>query len=406
MSSALAQTVELGRVDPAGSRHLGRRSSVELTAERVIVGMADGGLVAFDTETLAPEWSVEGEEAVVSIAMRGDLVVAGHRGRRGRVRAVDARDGAVAWEFETACDIGEPQKESRFFLPFVVEIVPSGEHVYVAARRYERDGDDQVFRSVVYAFDASGRVDWRYETDASPISLAASPERVAVAYNRCSGAHQHGLVMLDAVTGREQYLWDVGTSGDRRVGDVALAGEGVVLASHGDFRGYQLDADGREEWQVDLARPIEIEGETVYAYPNHVHANQDGAVFVTGNTYPETGRQTTARHPVEHTAIGVSMAGEQKWSTAVGGFSNELAGGSGKVGVPSAQNFRSRDPATHGLRVLSITGGEMDSMELAGIGTAASLQGDRYAVVEEPVRYHDEGDTRGTYRLHVGTISG
>ncbi len=405
MSSALAETVELGQLAPAGSRHMGRRSSIELTEERVISASADGEVIAFDNETLEREWSVAGEEAVVSIAEFGDLVVAGSRGRTGIVRAVDARDGDVAWEYETASDLGDPQKESRFFLPFVVDIVPTANRVYVAARRYERDGDDRRFRSVVYAFDPTGRIDWTYETDASPISVDATGEEVAVAYNRCPGSHQHGFVMLGAATGLDQYMWDPGTSGDRRVGDVAMIDESVVLASHGDYRGYRLGADGREQWQVDLARPVEIDGETVYAYPNHVQATRDGAVFVTGNTYPETGRQTTARHPAEHTAVGVSLTGERRWSRSVGGFSNELAGGAGQVAVPSAQNFRSRDPATHGLRILGMEDGETESIELAGIATAASLQADRYAVVEEPVRYHDEGETRGKYRLHVGARS-
>lgn len=406
MSSALAQTLELGQLDPAGSRHMGRRSSVELGDEQVIVGRADGGVVAFETATLAPAWSVDGTEAVVSIARVGDLIVAGSRGRRGLVRAVAVEDGTVAWDYETAGDIGEPQKPSRFFLPFVVDIVSTAERVYVAARRYERDGENRQFRSIVYAFDPTGRIEWTYETDASPISLAATAERVAVAYNRCPGTHQHGLVVLDAATGRERYMWDPGTNGDRRVGDVAMAGERVVLASHGDYRGYCLGADGRDEWRVDLARPVEIDDDTVYAYPNHVAADRDGIVFVTGNTYPEAGRETTARHPAEHTAIGLSMAGERRWSRSLGGFSNELAVDSGRVLVPSAQHFRSRDPATHGLRVLSVEEGALASIELAGIGTAASLRAGTYAGIEEPVRYHDEGVARGEYRLHVGSIPG
>jgi len=138
----------------------------------------------------------------------------------------------------------------------------------------------------------------------------------------------------------------------------------------------------------------------VYAYPNHVHATASGAVFVTGNTYPEDGRETDVRHPMEHTAHGVSLDGERRWSAAVGGFASGLGTDGSLLAVPGAQHFRDRDADAHALRAFDVEDGHLDTFETAGIVTAAAVDGDTTVAVEEPVVYHDEGRKRGAYRLH------
>jgi outer membrane protein assembly factor BamB len=347
----------------------------------------------------------------------GDGVLVGERGPDGWIRCHDAATGERRWRHRGADDVGDPQRDSRFYLPFVASAATTrvdGElRAYVALRRYERasEPDPRHFESVVYAFTPDGEVAWRYRADASPIAVDAAGGRVAIAYNRCPDpdAHDDGLVVLDAADGHERWRWDPGAAmaeppGQRRVGDVSLTPDGPVVASHADYRGYGLDREGGVRWQLDLARPVErpIDGgvDTVYAYPNHVHATGEGVLFVTGNTYPEEGRETAARHPREHTAVGIAD-GTEAWSAPVGGFATGLGADGSRVAVPSAQHFRDRDAATHAVRTLDVADGPAGTRTTDGIVTCAARRDSRVAAIEEPVVYHDEGVEHGSYRLRL-----
>lgn len=400
-SADVRRSIPLGDVSPAGSRQLGRRSSVAATGNRVFAGLADGSVAAFDTD-LSELWRNDAADrgSVVSLATFADGILAGERGADGELRFHDAETGRVRWQYRTADDVGDPQQDTRFFLPFVVDSVVVEDRAFVASRRYER-GDDGVrrFQSVVYAFTPGGEVDWQYRTDASPISLDVDGNRVAVGFNRCTDDHTDGLVVLDAATGDVCRCWDPPGDGQRRVGDVSLVDDGVVLSSHADYRGYRLDADG-VRWTVDLGRPVVRSGERVYAYPNHVHATANGAVFVTGNTYPEEGRETDARHPNEHTAVGVDDEGGVQFQSSVGGFTHEIATREDRVTVPAAQHFRDRDADSHGLRLFDLPVGQVAGASTDGVLTSAALSDDRVVAIEEPVSYHDDGEVSGTYRLH------
>jgi outer membrane protein assembly factor BamB len=385
----------LGAVDPARSRHAGRRSAV-VVCDGPVVGTAGGAVRAFWAD-LEERWRVPGEASLVAATPFDGGVAVGERGPAGEVRLVD-EDG-VRWRYRTADDVGDATKESRFQLPFVAALATDGDYLYATARRYERRDGDRHFESAVYAFDPGGGVAWRVHADASPISLATDGDRVAVAYNRCPGDHDRGLVVLDAASGGVRWTWDPGIDGGRRVGDVSLVGGRVAVASHGDYRGYLL-ADGAERWRVPLGRTSEVDGERVYAYPNHVHATREGVLFVTGNTYPEEGRETAARHPGEHTATAV-RDGDLAWTADLGGFVTGLGVDGTTVAVPCAQHFRDRDADGHGLSVFDLGEGRCRRLDTAGVVTAAAVADGRVAAVEEPVVYHDEGVERGAYRLHA-----
>ena len=403
-----AAAVSLGEIPPARSRQQGRRSAVTLAGDVAVVGTAEGGLVGVaiggeGRPVRAWEYESDREGAVVAAIPVDDGVVVGERSARGAIR-YHAPDGTLRWRYETRDDVGPPRDDTRFLLPFVASLAADGKRLYAAARRYERgqsdDGASRSFESVVYAFDSDGTVGWTHRTDASPISLSVHGDRLAVAYNRCTGDHQDGLVVLDTSDGTPRWRWDPGTEGQRRVGDVALLEEGALVTSHGDYAGYKVDETGTEQWRVPLGTPRDIEGETVYAYPNHVHATDSAAVFVTGNTYPEDGRETAVRHPNEHTAVGVSLDGDERWSAPVGGFASGLGADGTLLAVPGAQHFRDRDADTHALRVFHVTDGHIGTFDTGGIVTAAAVDGEAIVAVEEPVVYHDEGHERGAYRGH------
>jgi outer membrane protein assembly factor BamB len=398
----MSEAVALGSVDPAGSRHAGRRSAVAVVDDRVVVGTADGSIRCVDAAdgTVRWRWTTDRDPAsVVTLIPFAGGVLVGERSVAGEIRLHDAADGRVRWRHRPA--VGAPTRESRFFLPFVVAVTAADERAFVAVRRYERDGDARRFESAVLAFGRDGRVRWRRESDASPVALAADGERVAVASNRRpEGSDRPGLVVRDAGSGAERLRWDPPGDGMRRVGDVALEGGDAVVASHADYRGYRLSPAGDVRWRVDLGTETTREGETVYAYPNHVHATASGAVFVTGNTYPEEGREAARRHERATTAFGHAPDGTRRWTAPVGGFAPEVATDGERVAVPVAQAFRVRDADAHGLREFRVREGHRRTTDAAGIVTAATVDGGVTAWVEEPVRYHD-GDACGAYRLHV-----
>lgn len=405
MSDALERrTVDLGDPTPARSRHAGRRSAVAVTDGVVVAGTASGDVRAYDRTTLEERWraSTERETAsVVSATQFGESVAVGERSPDGVVRVYDAGTGRLRWRYATATDVGAPQKPSRFFLPYVVDIQSHRDRLYVAARRYERDGGARSFESVVYAFEDGGDLAWTHRTDASPISLDVRDERIAVAYNRCPGEQQHGLVVFDTADGTVRYDWDPSSEGQRRVGDVSLASDGAFVASHGDYRGYRLRDGGTERWSVELATPTEVGDETLYAYPNHVRATGDEVLFVTGNTYAEESRETESLHPNEHTVFGYSSDGERRWAAPTGGFVGEFCDDGDAVVVPCAQHFRVRDASSHGFSVFDRDDGLVAKLETDGVVTAVDRESGVTVAVEEPVVYHDDGTERGSYRLHV-----
>jgi outer membrane protein assembly factor BamB len=407
-ASADLRTVTLGEIDPARSRHMWTRSSVALAGDRVVVGQWDGTITAFDAGSLRTVWSVDHGDSPAGLLAVDDAIIAAGRGESGRIAAYETDTGAEIWTHSTADDIGGPTSERIFEQPYVVDCVADDSRRYVAARRYERDGDTRQWHSVVVAIERDGQITWRYAADASPISLAldATADRLAVGYNRCQGNHDDGLVVLDTATGEPAWQWDPEAAGDRRVGDVAFDSDRLAVTSHGDKRGYLLDAaDGSERWRVDLAVETEIDGERLYAYPNHVHAADGRVAFLTGNTYPEEGRETDGQHPNEHRIVGVDPDGGELWDGDLGGFVHGITTDGSRLAVPCAQNFRLRDPATHALRVFDLKRGETTRHPFEGVPTAASLDAGRVATVTEPIVYHDDGEKRGTYAVHVSADS-
>ncbi|WP_081655456.1 outer membrane protein assembly factor BamB family protein [Halopiger goleimassiliensis] len=414
-ATAAYRSVSLGEIDPARSRHMWTRSAVTVAegGDLVLAGTWDGTVTAIEVGSLEPRWSVEHPDHPVGIATLADggaenaekIVVAG-RGDAGSIATYDAATGERRWRYDTVADIGEADSESLFHLPYVVALETDGETLYAAARRYERDGESRRWYSIVYAFEVDGTVRWTYETDASPIAIDVDDrgDRLGVGYNRCLGDHDTGLVVLEAETGDPAWTWDPGTEGDRRVGDVAFDGEAVAVASHGDKRGYLLGRKGAERWCVDLAVETEIDGETLYAYPNHVAAENGRVTFVTGNTYAVESRETADRHPNEHRIATFDANGELVWTDALEGFVHALATTGGTIVAPCAQNFRVRDPETHAIRRFDRESGPRGVAHLEGVATAGAVADGTLAAIEEPVAYHDEGEIRGAYRLHVGSL--
>jgi len=404
-----SRTVDLGDVEPRGTRQQWRRSAVfaDEQWDLAAVGTADGGVIGFDLPTGEERFRTPAGDRVVALSRAGDDLIAGTRGADGWIRGLDPETGECRWSVRSADEIGEAAAETLFAQPFVVSLAPDDGQdgrVYAAARRYERrqgsDGSDRHFESVVYAIDR-GEIAWRHRADASAIALSADADRVAVGYNRCPGTHQDGLVVLDPATGQERWTWDPEGDGQRRIGDVAVSDHGVAVASHADYRGVLVD-DGEPRWRVDLGRPVDDGEQTIYAYPTQVTTLDDGFAFITGNTFPEQGRETDRRHPDEHTMFVLDAAGSRLRSDRIGGWVSELAGDRDRLLVPCGQHFRDRDPVVHGLYETTPTKSER-RLDAGGPITAVDATDDGFVALEEPIAFHDEAtDGRGRYRLHFG----
>ncbi|EMA42586.1 outer membrane protein assembly factor BamB family protein [Halobiforma nitratireducens] len=409
----------LGEIESAGSRHMWARSAVHVDGSLVVTGTWDGTVTAYDRRSLEVRWTTSRPDHPARIETlqrpNGTSVIVGGRGQRGRVAAYDADSGTERWRYDAADEVGDPVGTGVFVLPHVVALEADRDgRLYAVARRYERDGETRRWESAVYAFAPDGTVRWRYETDASPIAIdldtdagATGADRVAVAYNRCPGRHDNGLVVLEAETGDPVWTWDPGTDGERRVGDVSVDGETAAVASHGDRRGYLLGPGGAERWRIDLGVETDVGEETLYAYPNHASLSGGIVAFATGNTYAVDRRETAGRHPNEHRLVAVDAeTGEARWGADLGGFARELAvdADTGTIGVPCAQHFRDRDTGTHAVRWFDRESGDGGHTSLEGIATAAAVDDGTIAVIEEPITYHDADELEGEYAVLVGSI--
>lgn len=433
-------TVEVADLNPRGTRQQWTRSalaSVDVDAQRdsdadtqvpdVVCGTGHGVVRAYADDG-TELWHVDLGGMVVQFetAVVDDepVVLVGTRGETAMLALLDAVEGTQRWAHDLEADLGSATKETLFYYPMTVDLASDGDlkengRFYAAARRYERQDGDRLFESRIYAIEPDGEVAWTYDADGSPISLDRRDDRLAVAYNRCHGDHQCGLVVLDPDTGEPELTWDPGTEGGRRVGDVALDEDGVVVASHGDYRGYALDRGGRERWAVDLGTPVDCDEDTVYTYPNRVEVVDGQLLFVTGNSFPEgDGRDTDARHPREHTLVAVDGdgAGDEEavsasiaWTTPVDGWLGglDVAGDGSTLRLAVGQHFRDRDPASHGLRTVDVDASTATKTPVAGVAAAvadvgnhSADAGDRVAVLEEPIAYHTEDESRGAHRLH------
>lgn len=421
-------TVDLPDLNPRGTRQQWTRSALagvdvdeghldgDAQGPAVVCGTGHGVVRAYADDG-TELWCVDLGGMVVQFetAVVDDepVVLVGTRGETAVLALLDAIEGTQSWTYDLEADLGSATKETLFYYPMTVALASDGylkgpDRFYAAARRYERRDGDRLFESRIYALEPDGEVVWTYDSDGSPISLDRRGDRLAVAYNRCHGDHQCGLVVLDPDSGETRLTWDPGTEGGRRVGDVALDDDGVVVASHGDYRGYALDRRGRERWRVDLGTSVDPGEDTVYTYPNRVEVVDGRPLFVTGNTFPEgDGRDTDARHPREHMLVAVDGDGggesaEVDWTAPVDSWLGgvDVSGDDSTMRLAVGQHFRDRDPASHGLRTVDIDTGAISKTPVSGVATAVADAGDRVAVLEEPIAYHTEDKSRGGHRLH------
>lgn len=397
--------VALGDAPALRTRGTWRRSTVNADDGRVYVG-SYGGRVRALTGEVDVVWTADVGGMAVTSSLTDDHLVVGCRGEDGAVTCLDRESGDVIWRYSCRDDVGEASKDSLFYLPFVVDVEAIGDRTYAAVRRYTRDGDDRSFHSMVYCFTVEGEAVWRRSTDASPVAVDVSSERLAVAFNRCPGEDVDGVVVYDGDSGSRVLAWNPQGDGERRVGDVSLAAGGFHAASHVDHRGYRVDLDGDVSWRVDLGCPLEDAGDTVYSYPTLARELDRGALYATGNTFPVDGRDTDGRHPGEHTLTRVDGDGVVVWSRQLPGWIPDVEVAGGRVYAASAQHFRDPSPDSHGVHVFDVEEGYIESISTDGVPTALAGDRGRLYVVEEPVEYHDGEEVHGVYGLRSLAVDG
>jgi alcohol dehydrogenase (cytochrome c) len=112
-----------GKPDLRAGSPIGRTSrGVALGDGMVFVGLADGRLTALDQRTGQPVWQIQAERWQEGFAITaaplyfdGNVIIGfngGEMGTRGRLKAYDAKTGALVWTFYTVPAPGEPGHET------------------------------------------------------------------------------------------------------------------------------------------------------------------------------------------------------------------------------------------------------------------------------------------------------
>ncbi|AGB36936.1 hypothetical protein Natoc_1098 [Natronococcus occultus SP4] len=346
----------------------------------VVVARRDGTVTAFEDDSLESRWTTATSGRIHELAVCGDVaVVATGCEGTATVAAYALEDGRRRWQYDVSPPDGDDVGASR-----VVALEDGAtDRLYAAVRRV---GDGRRSGTVL-AFDRDGRVRWRYGTDASPVALAATErgDRLAVGYDRCPGAHDNGLVVLETDAGELAWTWDPGTAGDRRVSDVAFDGDTVAVASCGDGCGYLLTDGGAERWRVPFGT------EDGARAPTHAYAHDGRAVFA---VEPIEHRDT------DHRIVAVDGDGGALWTASGRGRIDGFAT-NGDVLVPRPVGA---DVDTHAVRRFVLETGSAEDVRLDGTVTAATVGEGTIAVIERRRSFSDGETTRAEDTLLVGAV--
>lgn len=219
--------------DPA-SRYENRASAAAVAGERLYVGTHDGRILAVDARRGAIVWEFKAKDGVIAtpVVAHGRVYCGSFDGQ---VYALDAASGSLAWTHDTGG-------------PVTSAVAVSGRRILAGSRSFDFEALDA----------ATGHVAWTKYFWFSWVESPASVFGSAV----CVGSSDAGTVSsIDAVTGRARWTADVQGSawGQPAVTDSTVY-EGVAGVLHyiAPHRGslVALDrANGKVRWWYSAAEP-------------------------------------------------------------------------------------------------------------------------------------------------------
>lgn len=446
----------------ASKWQLSTYSALLFTPDEKYLVVADykNKVICLDTDVGKVVWEREFPERMgYSICMSPDgaYVYIGFRSLDGELTCLKTSSGEVVWEWKASEDLGpgDPKYYSYYWPTiFSIQVSPDGGHIYVVARKMEKQGKTKVNIARAYCIDAaSGEIVWKYPQEGfidsciPHATLSSNGKYFAFQtwwYGEEWGPYK--VVVLDSTSGELLYVVDVNKTiceafPDNPIkpptawhgADFSGDGEKLVIVARS---GILIVVDHKKSVEtgepiiskvIRFSTPLPADVITkegnltqgyIYAYTGYVKCIEDKIFVFSSNTYAfgVRGGRPALDHPNASKVFVFDLALELLWVYDMGGkvgYGFNFIGYSADgrvIAIPVGQNWikMSNDPSGVLVFDLSRKGTIYDKVlfryhtEGTAIAAAVSSKGRYVAVIELPIDVAPPGSPVkivGEYRL-------
>ena len=231
-------------------------SPLELAANRIYAGSADGSFYALASQSGEVLWKVETQDVIHSRALVTPRAIY-FGGDDGALRAVDPEHGQLIWQYQTGGRIiAQPSADERAL--------------------YFGSGD-----GYVYSTDSlTGKLRWRSRTGAA---VEASP--VLVGDRLLVASFDNFVYALSRARGDR--IWKRRLENRLASSPVVQGDASLVAPLRGDYVAVFLNSDGRRVNLYQLDKDFEIVADPIFAGDTLVLATNKGLVVATATKSPD-----------------------------------------------------------------------------------------------------------------------
>lgn len=364
-----------------------------------------------------------GKLTALQFTADSQAVLIGESSPDGLLVCLDRSDGRELWRYSSAGELGVDIKNKTF--PGIVAIrTDDAGRIYAVGQRYIRYPDGRYdYRGRLYKFDPSGERlglfpdDHNLDAWVSWLSVDAKGEKLVFGTaNWDMGGVSRYADSLYCVDGQLRgILWSKllppappFQNTTLRSGPEFSPDGQVVTGIFSDGRCFLYDGQGRELWLRTLSSPQKIANVELNAVGTYGQMAGEYAVFSVSNTYNRANWQlpTPVEHPSSNSVFVFDRQGQLASRYKLGGMIEEMAVQEQTLVLAVGRNVRTKNPAVHGLYVLSLPDAKLlDYAATSGptVGAAVSADGVYAAGVEAPIQL-DSGEVIGEYKLRLYRI--
>lgn len=351
------------------------------------------------------------------------FILIGESSPEGYLVCLDRRDGRELWRQSSSSELGVNIKDKTF--PGIVAVrTDAAGHIYAVGQRYIRYPDGRYdYRGRIYKFDLSGQrlgvfpSDHNLDAWVSWISVDAKGKKLVFGTaNWDMGGVSRYADSMYCVDGQLQnILWSklllpvppFQNTTLRSGPEISPDGQ-YVTGIFSDGRGFLYNGQGQELWLRTLSSPQKIANIELNAVGTYGQMAGEYTVFSVSNTYNRANWQlpTPVEHPSSNSIFVFDRQGQLMNRYKLGGMIEEMAAQERTLAVAVGRNVRTKNPAVHGLAVLSLPDAQLlDYAVTSGpcVGTAITSNGTYAAGVEAPIQL-DSGEVIGEYKLRLYQI--
>lgn len=419
-------SLPLGQVEVIDYRRMGFTSAfLRFSADNrhLAIGTELGEIVVVDSNGKKCWQQQLGSAKITALEFSADgtRLYVGESSPAGLLRAINAQTGATEWERSCAVELGVDLKQKS--LPAVIDIASDdADRIYAVAQRYIRksNGSNQ-YLGRIYQFDVTGRdsaqfpADHNLDTWVGCIAVDSAGRSAAIATANYDSqqrpAYCDQLYLLNErltnSAGRQIKIEPIEPYSNVTLRkSPALSPDGRYIASIAtDGRAFLHDSSGREVWCRQLSSPTQVGGVYINATGLYLKLAPNRLAFSTGNTYNRANWQlpTPVEHPSSNSLFLFDYGGTFIARYSAGGMIEQLNGNTETAALAIGRNIWTKDPAVHGLALVSLENGrELRRFATTGpcVAAALSTDGSLAAAVEAPIKL-DNGEIIGDYRLHI-----